>query len=101
MKASIRTKNLAGLAARLAARYLPQAEQQAAGAAALALAGEIEAETGVAPELAGPPDRPMVRIADPAVIARMAGSPTREAEPLLDGARLAFARTHPSARRRP
>ena len=76
MKASIRTKNLAGLAARLAARYLPQAEQQAAGAAALALAGEIEAETGVAPELAGPPDRPTVRIAEPAVLAWEAAART-------------------------
>lgn len=101
MKATLTARNLTGLGARLAARYLPAAQRAAASEAARALADAVAAGTGVAPEVAGTPDRPVVRIADAAVRARVTGSATQEAEPLLDAARLGFARTHSSARRRP
>lgn len=92
MKARITTRGIDGLGARLAARVLPAAAQATAARAARRLAGLVAAETGQAPEIAGDAARPLVRVRDAAVLTRLRGSARQEGEPLLDRARLAFAR---------
>lgn len=92
MKARVTTRGLDGLGARLAARALPAATEAAAARAARRLAGLVAAETGQAPEIAGDATRPLVRVRDAAVLSRVRGSAQQEGEPLLDRARLAFAR---------
>ena len=99
MKATIGTRGLQGLAQRLAARHLPVAEAQAAGRAARELAAEIDAEIppqgGVPAAIAGSPQRPVVRVANPALLARIRGGLGRPGDPVLDRIRLAFARRRP------
>ncbi|MDI4665274.1 hypothetical protein K9U40_13170 [Xanthobacter autotrophicus] len=92
MRATIRTGGLQGLAQRLAARHLPAAEAEAAGHAARELAAEITAETGAPATIAGSPRRPLVRVADPVLLARIRGALGRPGDPVLDRIRLAFAR---------
>ncbi len=92
MKTSFTASGAEGLAARLAARALaPAAEALAAGAAS-DLAARITAATGVAPLSAGTPQRPVLRVADPAVLDRVRGDALREGDPVLDRVRLEFAR---------
>ncbi|MFG1292723.1 hypothetical protein [Xanthobacter versatilis] len=95
MKATIGTRGLQGLAQRLAARHLPVAEGEAASRAARELAAEIDAETGAPAAIAGSPQRPVVRVADPTLLARIRGGLGRPGDPVLDRIRLAFARRRP------
>ncbi|MFG1382619.1 hypothetical protein [Xanthobacter versatilis] len=95
MKATIGTRGLQGLAQRLAARHLPAAEGEAATRAAHELAAEITAETGAPAAIAGSPQRPVVRVADPTLLARIRGGLGRPGDPVLDRIRLAFARRRP------
>ncbi|WP_454915808.1 hypothetical protein [Xanthobacter sediminis] len=92
MKASVTARGVEGLAARLAARVLAPAAEQAAAAAAADLAERIAIATGAAPETAGTPARPLVRVTDPAVLDRVRGDAQREGDPVLDRVRLDFAR---------
>ncbi|MFG1332982.1 hypothetical protein V5F41_17245 [Xanthobacter autotrophicus] len=92
MKATIGTSGLQGLAQRLAARHLPAAEAEAAGRAARELAAEITTETGAPATIAGSPQRPVVRVTDAALLARIRGGLGRPGDPVLDRIRLAFAR---------
>lgn len=92
MKATQRIRGLDGLSRRLADRALPPAVEAAAAGAARALAADIAAETGASPVLAGTPGRPVVRIADAALAARVRGGPGRPGDPVLDRIRLMAAR---------
>lgn len=92
MNVSLTTKGVDGLAGRLAAAVLGPVAEARAGAAAEDLAAAITAETGVRPSITGAPSRPVVRVSDPQVLARVRGSAEMPGEPLLDRARLAFAR---------
>lgn len=92
MKARLAMRGIEGLAARLAARALAPATERAAAIAAADLSDRIAAATGVAPEAAGTPLRPVVRIADAAVLERVRGDAQQEGDPVLDRVRLDFAR---------
>lgn len=92
MKAGITVRGLDGLAARLAARYLPAASERAAAAAAVTLAADITRDTGAPATTTGPAARPVVRVADAALLARVRGAFDRPGDPVLDRIRLAFAR---------
>ncbi|MFG1478609.1 hypothetical protein V5F53_08050 [Xanthobacter sp. V4C-4] len=98
MRMTVRARFADGLAARLAGRALPDAAERAAARAADELARQVEAATGVRPHRAGLPGRPLVRVAEPAVLARVRGEAGREGDPVLDRVRLAFARTRRAGR---
>lgn len=92
MNARIAARGLDGLAARIAARALPPAQQAAATRAAEALATEITTETDAPAVVAGPPGRPLVRVAGRALLERIRGSFNRPGDPVLDRIRLVFQR---------
>ncbi|MFG1432870.1 hypothetical protein V5F44_17790 [Xanthobacter sp. V2C-8] len=92
MKPSFTACGAEGLAARLAARALAPATAALAARAAGDLSARITVATGAAPRLAGTPERPVVRVADPVVLARVRGDAVREGDPVLDQVRLDFAR---------
>lgn len=101
MTARIIARGLDGLAARLAARHLPQAQAAAAARAADAVAGQITAETGVPVAVTGDAARPVVRVAEPALLDRIRGSFDRPGDPVLDRIRLLVSRRLGGRGRRP
>lgn len=92
MKVSLSARGIDGLATRLASRVLAPAAEKAAGAAVDTLAQDIATATGAAPQRGGTAARPLVRVADPAVLDRVRGDAAREGDPVLDRVRLDFAR---------
>ncbi len=92
MKVSISSRGVEGLATRLAARIFPPVVEKVAAQASDALAREIATATGAAPQQAGTPLRPLVRVTDPAVLDRVRGDAAHAGDPVLDRVRLAFTR---------
>lgn len=90
MRVNISERGLAGLARRLAVHKLEPAIVAVARNGAQELARDIAAETGVAPQVEGPAQRPLVRVTDEAVLARLRGGPDVEGDPALDRIRLDF-----------
>ncbi len=88
MNVRIRTRGLDGLARRLAATALPPATVAVAGAVAAELRAGLEQATGGAVAMAGSAERPVLRITDPAIVARLTGGHDAEADPAVTRARL-------------
>ena len=90
MRVNISERGLAGLARRLAAHTLEPTVVAVAQNGAEELARDIAAATGEMPHVEGPAQRPLVRVADEAVLARLRGGPGIEGDPVLDRIRLDF-----------
>ena len=92
MNLTTRTRGIEGLARRLAARRLPEAEAALAGMAAAELRDSLDAALETHADLSGPPERPVVSIADPQAVARLTGSAAVEADPAVARAILSLRR---------
>lgn len=92
MSVRIRARGLDGLARRLAATGLPAAATAAADAAATELQDALAQATGAPVAVAGTAERPVLRIADPVTVARLAGGHDVEADPAVARARLGLRR---------
>ncbi len=92
MRVNISTRSLAGLARRLRVAALEPHTEAAATRGAQELGQMIAGETGVRPQISGPARRPIVRVRDEAVLARVRGQEGVEGDPVLDRIRLDFER---------
>ncbi len=90
MRVNISERGLAGLARRLAVNTLEPAVVSVARNGARALAQDIAEATGEMPHVEGPDQRPLVRVVDEAVLARLRGGPDVEGDTVLDRIRLDF-----------
>lgn len=93
MKVKVSSRGAEGLASRLGARALTQATERVAARGAAELARQVAQATGARATVSGSPTRPVVRVSDPDVVARLRGDGETPADPVLDRVRLGFRRS--------